>query len=157
VLTAFAHALQRARREGSDDFRALLARGIAAAQVSLEQTKFQLEELRKANVVDAGAQGFVELIRGVTDYIGSGASNEPDGVAALVVEDASTEATAGVEQDLAYRYCAECVVTAPRVDRRHLRERLAPLGGSLVVAGLQHKVRVHIHANDPAQVFRVAA
>ena len=61
------------------------------------------------------------------------------------------------DEDLDYRYCTECVVTGERVDRRHLREQLSTLGGSLVVAGLQHKARVHIHVNDPAEVFRVAA
>jgi dihydroxyacetone kinase-like predicted kinase len=48
-------------------------------------------------------------------------------------------------------------VTGTNVDRRHLREQMSALGGSLVVAGLQSKVRVHIHVNDPAEVFRVAA
>jgi predicted RecA/RadA family phage recombinase len=32
----------------------------------------RLEALRKANVVDAGAMGFVELMAGMTDYIASG-------------------------------------------------------------------------------------
>ena len=47
-------------------------------------------------------------------------------------------------------------MSGERVDLRHLRERLSTLGGSLVVAGLQHKARVHIHVNEPADVFRVA-
>ena len=157
VLADFAQAVQRARRDGLRDFRELLARGVTAAHASLEQTKFQLEALRKANVVDAGAQGFVELVTGLSDYLESGAEAEPPGVAELVVLDASGEATAGAETDLAWRWCTECVVTGERVDRRHLREQLSTLGGSLVVAGLQHKVRVHIHVNDPAGVFRVAA
>jgi dihydroxyacetone kinase-like predicted kinase len=49
------------------------------------------------------------------------------------------------------------VVIGERVDRRHLREQLSAIGSSLVVAGLQKKVRVHIHVNDPAEVFRIAA
>ncbi len=157
VLTDFAQAMQRARRDGLQDVQALLRRGVAAAQASLERTTFQLEALRKANVVDAGAQGFVELIAGLSDYLDSGAEVEPPGVAELVTVDASSESTAGAEEDLAWRWCTECVVTGERVDRRHLREHLSTLGGSLVVAGLQHKVRVHIHVNDPAEVFRVAA
>jgi DegV family protein with EDD domain len=156
VLTDFAHAVQRAHRDGLHDFRALLKRGVQAAQVSLEQTTYQLEALRKANVVDAGAQGFVELMAGMVDYIESGAAGAPDVPEQAVVLDASGEASAGAEQDLDYRWCTECIVTAERVDRRHLREQLSALGGSLVVAGLHNKVRVHIHVNDPAEVFRVA-
>jgi len=158
VLTAFAHAVQRARKDGLQDFRSILREGVTAAQTALEQTQFQLEALRKAQVVDAGAQGFVELIAGVTDYLESGSAVEPAGSAAPVIESASDEMTAGSgDEDLTYRYCTECVVTGERVDLRHLREQLSAIGGSLVVAGLQHKVRVHIHVNDPAEVFQVAA
>jgi uncharacterized protein len=157
VLTDFSHEIDSVRREGVRDFAPLLRRGVQAAQASLERTTFQLEALRKANVVDAGALGFVELVAGMTEYIASGAEHEPpvevpDGLAG-----AAQEETAGEEQDLAHRYCTECMVTGPQVDRRHLREQLSVLGSSLVVAGLQGKVRVHIHVNDPAAVFRVAA
>jgi DegV family protein with EDD domain len=157
VLTAFAQAVQKARRDGLEDFRSILHHGVAEARTALEQTRFQLEVLRKANVVDAGAQGFVELIEGVTDYLESGSESEPAGAATPVIDSASDEMTAGSgNEDLAYRYCTECVVTGERIDRRHLREQLSTIGGSLVVAGLQRKVRVHIHVNDPAEVFRVA-
>ncbi len=156
VLTDFAHELNRVRREGVRDLRALLRRGVDAAQRSLAGTTQQLEALRKANVVDAGGQGFVEFIEGVTDYIESGTDEEPAAPVPLVI-DATSEQTAGGEEDLEYRYCTECVVNGNRVDRRHLREELASVGGSLVVAGLQNKVRVHIHVNDPAEVFRIAA
>jgi hypothetical protein len=155
VLTDFAHELNRVRREGVRDFRALLRRGVQAAQHSLEGTTQQLEALRKANVVDAGGLGFVEFIAGVTDYIESGKDDEPAAPVPLVI-DATAEQTAGREEDLEYRYCTECIVVGDRVDRRHLREELSAVGGSLVVAGLQNKVRVHIHVNDPAEVFRIA-
>jgi DegV family protein with EDD domain len=157
VLADFARAVQQARREGLADVRTLLRRGVVVAQVSLEQTRFQLEALRKANVVDAGAQGFVELVAGLSDYLESGAEDAPPGAAEALVIDTPAEPGAGAATELAYRYCTECVVLGEHVDRRHLREQLATIGGSLVVAGLSHKVRVHIHANDPARVFEVAS
>jgi hypothetical protein len=157
VLTDFARELHAVQREGARDFAALLRRGVQAAQASLERTTFQLEALRKANVVDAGAQGFVELISGMTEYIASGTEDEPAVVVPVLSAADAAEATAGEEVDLAYRYCTECVVTGEELDRRHLREQLSTLGGSLVVAGRQGKARVHIHVNDPAEVFRVAS
>jgi dihydroxyacetone kinase-like predicted kinase len=78
VLTDFAREVHAVQREGVRDFTALLRRGVTAARASLERTKFQLEVLRKANVVDAGAQGFVELIEGMTDYIASGSQDDPN-------------------------------------------------------------------------------
>jgi DegV family protein with EDD domain len=157
VLTDFAREIQSVRREGVRDFTALLRRGVQAAQASLERTTFQLEALRKANVVDAGALGFVELISGMTEYIASGSEHEPAVAVPRALATTVPEETAGHEEDLAHRYCTECVVTGASVDRRHLREQMSALGSSLVVAGLQSKVRVHIHVNDPAEVFRVAA
>ena len=157
VLTDFAHEVHQVQRNGVRDFAALLRKGVAAARVSLERTRFQLEALRKANVVDAGAQGFVELIEGMTDYIASGSETDPEVVVPALAEADLAEVTAGTEEDLTHRYCTECVVIAERVDRRHLREQLSALGSSLVVAGLHNKARVHIHVNDPAEVFRVAA
>ena len=157
VLTDFARELHAVQREGARDFAALLRRGVQAAQASLERTTFQLEALRKANVVDAGAQGFVELISGMTEYIASGTEDDPAVVVPVLSAADAAEATAGEEEDLAYRYCTECVVTGEELDRRHLREQLSTLGGSLVVAGRQGKARVHIHVNDPAEVFRVAS
>jgi hypothetical protein len=128
-----------------------------AARASLERTRFQLEVLRRANVVDAGAQGFVELIEGMTEYIASGSKDDPNVVVPALADAELAEVSAGQEEDLAHRYCTECVVIAERVDRRHLREQLSTLGSSVVVAGLHNKVRVHVHVNDPAEVFRVAA
>jgi DegV family protein with EDD domain len=157
VLTDFAKEVQSVRREGAHDFTGLLRRGVRAAQASLERTTLQLEALRKANVVDAGAMGFVELMAGLTDYIASGSEHEPAVTLPEAIGSAVPEETAGLEEVLAHRYCTECIVTAAHVDRRHLREQLAALGSSLVVAGLQNKVRVHVHVNDPAEVFRVAA
>jgi len=154
VLTDFAQAAHAAAA-GATAFRPVLDRAMRAAQDSLARTTEQLEALRRANVVDAGAQGFVELAGGFADYIASGSDAEPDPCNAGVI-DASSVETAGSELALEYRWCTECVVSGANVDRRRLRESLSTHGASLVVAGLAHKARVHIHANDPTEVFRVA-
>ena len=154
VLTDFAQAAHAAAA-GATEFRPVLDRAMRAAQDSLARTTEQLEALRRANVVDAGAQGFVELASGFADYIASGSDAEPDPCNAGVI-DASSVETAGSELALEYRWCTECVVSGENVDRRRLRETLSTHGASLVVAGLAHKARVHIHANDPTEVFRVA-
>lgn len=154
VLTDFAHEVGDAvARHGLRDFRGILARGLARAERSLEATRTQLESLRRANVVDAGAMGFVEMLAGIAHYLETGELAEDDAV--LVIRE--DEATAGEEQDLSHRYCTECVVSGSDVDRRHLREQLSTIGSSLVVAGTHRKVKVHVHVNDPAEVFRIAA
>jgi DegV family protein with EDD domain len=155
VITDFAIAMQT-QASGTGDPGVVFRHAVDAAQRSLARTPDLLEALRKANVVDAGAQGFVELVAGMCDYLEHGGDSEPL-LTDLAVQDARDEQTAGYEEDLEYRYCTECVITGTSVDRRRLRERLSALGGSLVVAGMPHKVRVHMHVNEPADVFRVAA
>jgi DegV family protein with EDD domain len=155
VLSAFAAAAERAVRGGGvRDFRALFRDALAAAQRSLEATREQLDMLRRANVVDAGALGFVELIAGMSDYFDTGVVPGDDAAIAIARDD---EAAAGAEQDLTHRYCAECTITGERIDRRKLREEASTLGSSLVVAGTQSKVRLHVHVNQPAQLFELAA
>ncbi len=154
VLTDFAMAAEAACSRGVSDFRAVLREALAAARDSLEATRGQLEVLRRANVVDAGALGFVELIAGMTDYLETGIVPGDDAAIELVSDD---ETAAGTQMDLEHRYCTECTITGETIDRRKLREEASALGSSLVVAGTQRKVRLHLHTNEPAPLFELAA
>jgi hypothetical protein len=55
-----------------------------------------------------------------------------------------------------YRFCTECIVTSDSIDRRKLREALAQLGDSIVLAGTKRKAKIHIHVNKPDSVFAAA-
>ncbi|MEN0045256.1 MAG: DAK2 domain-containing protein, partial [Pseudomonadota bacterium] len=153
VIDAYADGLaEAAKAPAKVDFGAVLSRGLEAAEKALAATRFQLAELRKADVVDAGGKGFVELLQGMLAYVRDGETvtniDLPDDVAEA--------AMAGEEVDLEYRYCTECIINGDEIDRRKLREQLSELGGSLVLAGSRHKAKVHIHVNEPEQVFELA-
>ena len=154
VLTDFAAEAAAAGAGGAPDFRALFRQALAAARTSLDATPMKLEMLRRANVVDAGALGFVELVAGMSDYFETGIVPDDDAAIQLLRDD---EVTAGSQMDLEHRYCTECMITGEAIDRRKLREEASTLGSSLVVAGSQSKVRVHIHMNEPPRVFALAA
>ncbi len=154
VLTDVGAELVLATQAGLDDFRALLNRGLARGRLSLEATRAQLDVLTRADVVDAGAAGFVSLLEGVADYLDTGRLDESELPAEALGEEHDA---AGGESSLEHRWCTECMVSGAGIDRRALRERLAAIGSSLVVAGTGSKVRVHVHASEPAQVFRIAA
>jgi len=49
----------------SNDFLSILSTGLIAAQKALDNTPNQLEVLAKAGVLDAGAQGFVDMLSGI--------------------------------------------------------------------------------------------
>jgi DegV family protein with EDD domain len=154
VIRAFSNALESG---GADVVMAeTLPAAVSAAREALVRTTSQLEELRKAGVVDAGAQGFVELASGFNDHLVHGrvteapATLDPETPSAFV-------ATEGVDDPLAWRFCVECILQAADIDRRKLRESLGELGDSLVLAGSRRKARVHIHVNEPDRVFETAA
>jgi uncharacterized protein len=134
------------------------------ARESLAATTDQLEELRAAHVVDAGAQGFVELLEGIALYLGTG---EIGTVTAAPRHRANDESMVDAFVDTlpelrtdAPRYCTECLVTINAgdtdLDLRRLREGLSELGASLVVGGNKRKAKVHIHTDDPERVFEFA-
>ena len=155
VLTDFAAAVHSAvHAAGVRDFRSLFHKALVTARSSLAETRNQLEMLRRANVVDAGALGFVELVAGMADYLETGLVPGDDAAIVMMRDD---EATAGTQMNLEHRYCTECTITGLNIDRRKLREEASTLGSSLVVAGSQRKVRVHLHLNEPAKLFELAA
>ena len=157
VIAAFSQGLhERIADENGDSFPVVLTGAVDAARKALARTPDQLEALRKAGVVDAGAKGFVDLIEGMVGYIVDGTIIEQPDLSRLPDDDHVVE-TAGEEGDLRYRFCTECIVTGTDIDRRKLRQGLARLGDSMVLAGTKRKAKIHIHVNDPEAVFRTAA
>ena len=137
-------------------FPSLVTAALAKAQTALAETRDQLEVLRKAGVVDAGAKGFVALIEGIEGYVARGeVADEPDLTA--LRDTAAEPPMAGSGEDSAFRYCTECLITGTDIDRRKLREELSALGDSLVLAGTARKARVHVHVNDPERVFEIGS
>lgn len=153
VIQAFSESLGLARDEGVVDLRAGYQRALAASRQALANTPNQLAVLRKAGVVDAGAQGFLHLLEGIQDYIDKG-RNAGD------VADLPASAEQGVitrfdaDPDASHRWCTECVVSALDIDRAAVRAALDAIdGSSLVIAGTREKLRVHMHVDSPAQLF----
>lgn len=156
VLEDFSRELSQRVAGGIRDIRVLLRHGLDRARESLANTPNQLPALKQAGVVDAGGQGFVDLIEGIWDFIEHGRLAAAAALRADLKADLTGgEGGLGVDQ---HRYCTECVVEraagATAIDRNAVMERLERLdASSLVVAGGQNRVRVHIHVNNPAEVF----
>ena len=155
VISDFASEIGEQVRGGVRDFSVLIERGLRRAKASLVATTDQLEELRRANVVDAGAQGFVDLIQGIHEYIQSGSVREFDESVPEMEQMADAHLGEAHEGDPEHRYCTECVVSGDAVSRESLMELAQQMThSSLVVAGHAGKVRVHIHVDDPGAFFK---
>jgi len=157
IITAVADELQTRQAEGLTDIAILLDHALRRARTELEATRHVLEAMRKANVVDAGASGFATLLEGIVDFLQHGSirdvpepeQQDPDVIASFVAED-----DAG---SLAYRYCTECLVSGEAIDRRRIREGLAQLGNSIVMAGSRNKLKIHVHTDQPDRVYELGA
>jgi DegV family protein with EDD domain len=150
VMTAVARRLRADVRQGHAALAELVATAVTTAREASLATRGQLAATARANVEDAGARGFALFIEGFADGL---AGREEIPPAVVVVNEAAPPVMAEAHGPGDRRFCIECLVEGPTVDRRRLREAISPLGNSIVVAGGRERVRVHIHADDPALVF----
>lgn len=150
VLSDFAREVDRCVQQApAVDFRALFGAVLEPIRASLAATRGALEETRAAGVVDAGAQGFVDLLEGMADWLDRG---EMQVIAAPLHEGEEVMVASG-PGDTRHRFCTECMITGASLDPRRVRESLAAFGSSLVVGGTRSKLRIHIHTNDPERLF----
>ncbi len=130
------------------DLLQLLESAVDKGKVSLAETKNKLRVLAEADVVDAGAQGFVHFIDGIYRFIKTGEmAGETD--QAIPVEDIPEE----VAEHSKYRYCSEFLVKGVSFDTVAVKSALAEMGDSLIVAGAaigkDSYLRIHIHTDNP--------
>jgi dihydroxyacetone kinase-like predicted kinase len=156
VIAAFAESVSHevsVKSEG--EFSQVIGAALQRVDEALANTPNQLDVLRKAGVVDAGAKGFAELVAGIAEYMQDGTIVPMPAVSiAHKIEPAVEFSEADNESQ--YRFCTECIVTGADINRRKLREALTELGDSLVLAGTKRKAKIHIHVDEPEQVFETA-
>ena len=106
-----------------------------------------LEVLREAGVVDAGAAGLVEIVRGLSAVVSGEALPEaPAHEQGLGLE--------AIHQELSrYRYCTVFVVEGDGLDLGALEADLEQLGDSLLVVGDANAIKVHVHTDDPGRAL----
>jgi DAK2 domain fusion protein YloV len=142
MLTAI-RSMADAAEHGAD-----LAGIIARGDDTVAQTRTMLPVLTEAGVVDAGAAGLVEIVRGLQAAL----TGEP-----LPPPAAEPDETFGLEaihQELSrYRYCTVFVVEGDSLDPDELEAELERLGDSLLVVGDRSALKVHVHTDDPGRAL----
>lgn len=156
ILTVVRDSAAAAREVVSDDFAAVMRFVRSRARESLARTPDLLPVLEKANVVDAGAKGFVSLIEGVVRLIELG----PEAVAAAVggpvgdVDHASPAAVALAEFPHegggSYRFCTEALVEGDELPpEAEVRSALREGSEELIVIRTGGILKVHLHTDEP--------
>ena len=162
ILTVMRGTAEIAEAE-SEQFRgnpeAFFERLLEGAEEVLEQTPEMLPVLKQANVVDAGGQGFVTMLKGML------ASLKGHDVAA--VENSDDEVQEGADfsefdtESITFAYCTECIVGKYDELRgegtaEEFKTTISPWGDSMVFVDDEEIIKLHIHTNDPGRVLSEA-
>jgi hypothetical protein len=138
MLTAIRELADAAQRNAD------LVAVVAAGDASVLRTREMLPVLREAGVVDAGAAGLVEILRGIAASL---AGEELPEAPAADEEEAGLDA---IHQELSpFRYCTVFMVEGTDLDADKLEHQLELLGDSLLVVGDRTALKVHVHTDDP--------
>jgi len=137
-----------------DDFVELLIKALQVARESLADTTRHLEVLAKAHVVDAGAKGFVLFLEGMIDFFKNRQTIRRLAIPMndMILEDVQIDSHA----DITFRYCCEAMLALdlhPGQTKHSLRDAIADMGDSMVVAGSEKRLRIHIHSDNPIKLF----
>lgn len=150
VIREWAEYIHNARHR-IDDFKSLFKHSYDIALTSLSETTKKLKALSIANVVDAGAKGFVLFLEGLIDGLRKSALHEE-----IIASHADIELT-GLEHietgDFNFRYCSEALIRSSFVDHEALNAAVKDMGDSLVIAGSKKMVRLHMHTDQPHLLF----
>ena len=155
VMRDIAAAVAPGQLPENSDFPTLLTALLNRAREAVATTRQTLASMRDAGVEDAGARGLLVLLEGMADALQPGLA---PAVPTVEHGDPSARSAAdlGHTGPLEHRYCTECLITGPKIDRDGLRTELAGIGSSVVVVGGATKARLHVHVNDPASAFTIA-
>jgi DegV family protein with EDD domain len=133
------------------DFNQLLLSSYDILKISLLETKSKLLVLARNNVVDAGAKGFVLFVEGIIDYI------QTRNVKELIMAKSENVALPRMEEviteEVQFRYCTEAILRDTSISQYDLMQLLQRFGDSVVTAGSDKMRRIHVHTNNPADLF----
>ena len=128
---------------------ALFSDLVPRGEHALARTPDQLAVLREAGVVDAGAAGLLELVRGVAAALAGEPLPEP-----VARTEIGTEAVH--QEPSRFRYCTAFVVEGEGLDATAFERALEPLGDSVLVVGDETALKAHVHTDDPGAALSLA-
>jgi DAK2 domain fusion protein YloV len=167
ILTV-AREIARGSREAvqnSLNFAGLLQIALECGKKALDRTPELLPVLKEAGVVDAGGLGLVVFLEGCLQSILKEATEDgfalpmgairgfPEGGSPLKDEPGIVDL--GEKFDERYPYCTELLIRGGGLSVGLIRSELTGLGDSLLVAGEDEIVKVHIHTDDPGHILQV--
>jgi len=143
-------AYEKARTEV--DIAVVIETLLTACKRSLANTPNLLPALKAANVVDAGAMGFVFIIEGIQRLL-TGAELPETELEAGKPDHSDPPGPASIDLRSQYGYCTELLIRGSRLAEAEIRNALQNLGDSLIVAGGANGVKIHVHTARPGAIL----
>lgn len=140
--------------QGEQSLRDALLSAQKKAKQTLEDTEFQMAVLKKNRLVDSGGKGFYYFISGVTTNLLDGpkkkwlSSQEPVELNIKVAPHHETE-------EPIFRYCSEFILKNITSSKESVISAIKGKGDSLIAAGNDRQVKIHLHTNHPQDVLKV--
>ncbi|MDP9018277.1 MAG: DAK2 domain-containing protein [Candidatus Eremiobacteraeota bacterium] len=135
------------------DFYRLTNGVLKTAFEALERTPDQLPVLKEAGVVDSGGAGFVYFLEGILRFLPE-VKVRTTAFPRRPIRKAVFSAQQVVGEN---KFCTEFILQDATCDVTTLRDALQMRGDSLIVAGGQPTIKVHIHTDKPEAVQAIAA
>lgn len=159
VAREMARGIRAAARKGESFYNSMEA-AIASGKETLAKTTEMLPALKEAGVVDAGGLGLLVFLEGclfsLKKSLNELVSHKEETSVALQDNPKSLNQVGSELFDLDFPYCTEVIIRSARGDFSSLKEKLEPLGDSLLVAADQNLAKVHIHTASPGLILQAA-
>jgi DAK2 domain fusion protein YloV len=161
ILTVLREAAEAARGKSNNngDLISVMEATVSAARESVAKTPKLLPVLREADVVDAGGQGLYIILEGALRFLKGESDQMQQQTPQIIGSKVPLPITASAQQDevkFAYGYCLEFLLKGDKLNREHIQRKLEKKGESVVMAGDENTMRVHLHTFDPGDVLRYA-
>ncbi len=151
VAHELAHMETRRLDEGVDSAKQdhlladVLERALVAGSEAVERGPEQLDVLREAGVVDAGAYGLTVIMAGLVGALRGDRPPELDHQAAP----AGALHHAHGHESSRFRYCTNFAVTGDGLEASRFVPGLEGMGDSVLVVGDRKTLKVHVHTDEP--------
>ncbi|MBP5193868.1 MAG: DAK2 domain-containing protein, partial [Clostridia bacterium] len=157
ILTVMREATDYAEAglTASSTVEGVLTDFLKEAKASLKRTPDLLPVLKKAGVIDSGAQGLIYVVEGFRKCV----RGEDDGTYEEV-EAESPKKLFGPDSKLEYGYCTEFILQLmnyetdiPSFDLKTITDYLETIGDSIVAIKDEDVVKIHVHTMTPAKAI----
>ncbi|SFC72695.1 DAK2 domain-containing protein [Clostridium uliginosum] len=152
ILSVIRAASEAAVASDAEDIISLMEEINKEAKIMLDRTPELLPALKKAKVVDSGGMGLYIILKGMLEALKDGIQAEIQDIK-IGLADTKVGAQSTEEVDIKFGYCTEFIILGDSKKSNEFRDKIEPLGDSMIVVGYEDVIKVHIHTNDPGLVL----